>query len=148
MFTPTQGRAAGALARVCKPGGTIGRANWTPDGFVGQLFKTIGKHLPPPAGVKPPSLWGTRDWLETSFAPSKIVAQKRAFVFRYFSPLLFIDTFRTYYGPALKAFEALDPSGREALASDMVDLVGRFNMSGDDTMVVPSDYLEVVITRH
>ena len=147
MFTPDQSRAAAELARVCRPGGRIGLANWTPDGFVGQLFKTIGKHRPPPAGVKSPAIWGTRDWLEASFAPSRVVAQPRAFVFRYLSAQHFLDTFRAFYGPALKAFEALDETGRDALARDIIDLVGRFNTSGDDSMVVRSDYLEVVITR-
>ncbi|MCW2272832.1 methyltransferase domain-containing protein [Rhodoblastus acidophilus] len=147
MFSPDQSRAAAELARVCKRGGKIGLANWTPDGFVGQLFKTIGKHLPPPAGVKSPAIWGTRDWLEASFAPSQVVARKRAFVFRYLSAQHFVDTFRAFYGPALKAFEALDASGREALAGDIIELIGRFNISGDDSMVVPSDYLEVVVSR-
>jgi ubiquinone/menaquinone biosynthesis C-methylase UbiE len=148
MFSPDQSRAAAELARVCRRGGRIGLANWTPDGFIGQLFKTIGKHRPPPAGVKSPALWGTQDWLEATFAGCAVAAQKRAFVFRYLSAQHFLDTFRAFYGPALKAFEALDPPGRDALARDIIDLVGRFNRSGDEAMVVPSDYLEVVITRH
>jgi len=148
MFSPDQDRAAAELARVCRRGGRIGLANWTPDGFVGQLFKTIGKHRPPPAGVKSPANWGTREWLDAHFAPSRIDAHKRAFVFRYRSAQHFVDTFRSYYGPALKAFEALDPAGREGLAGDIIDLVGRFNASGDESVVVPSDYLEVVVTKH
>jgi ubiquinone/menaquinone biosynthesis C-methylase UbiE len=149
MFSPDQGRTAAELARVCRRGGRIGLASWTPEGFIGQMFKTIGRHLPPPAGVKSPASWGTRSWIAESFgsAASAIVAEPRHFVFRYRSAQHFLDVFRTYYGPMLKAFEALDEAGRKALARDIVDLVGRFNTSGDGTMVVPSEYLEVVITR-
>jgi ubiquinone/menaquinone biosynthesis C-methylase UbiE len=149
MFSPDQDRTAAEMVRVCRSGGRIGLANWTPESFVGQLFKTIGKHLPPPAGVKSPALWGTRSWVEASFAPaaSKVAAQPRHFIFRYRSAQHFLDIFRAYYGPVHKAFEALDAAGREALAGDIVDLVGRFNRSGDETMVVPSEYLEVIITR-
>jgi ubiquinone/menaquinone biosynthesis C-methylase UbiE len=149
MFSPDQGRTAAELVRVCRRGGRIGLANWTPEGFIGQMFKTIGKHLPPPAGIKSPANWGTRSWIVEAFgaAASAIVAEPRHFVFRYHSAQHFLDVFRTYYGPMLKAFEALDEAGRKALASDIVDLVGRFNTSGDDTMVVPGEYLEVVVTR-
>jgi ubiquinone/menaquinone biosynthesis C-methylase UbiE len=149
MFSPDQGRSAAELVRVCRRGGRIGLANWTPEGFIGQMFKTIGKHLPPPAGIKSPANWGTRSWIVEAFgaAASAIVAEPRHFVFRYHSAQHFLDVFRTYYGPMLKAFEALDEAGRKALASDIVDLVGRFNTSGDDTMVVPGEYLEVVVTR-
>jgi ubiquinone/menaquinone biosynthesis C-methylase UbiE len=149
MFSPDQGRTAAELARVCRRGGRIGLANWTPDGFIGHMFKTIGKHLPPPPGVKSPANWGTRSFIEASFgaAASTNVAAPRPFVFRYRSAQHFLDVFRSYYGPMLKAFEALDEAGRKALARDIVDLIGRFNTSGDDTMVVPSEYLEVVVTR-
>jgi len=149
MFSPDQGRAAAELARVCRSGGRIGLANWTPEGFVGQMFKTIGKHLPPPAGVKSPANWGTRGFIEASFgtAASAIVAEPRHFVFRYRSADHFLDVFRSFYGPMLKAFEALDAAGQKALARDIIDLVGRFNTSGDETVVVPSEYLEVVVTR-
>jgi ubiquinone/menaquinone biosynthesis C-methylase UbiE len=149
MFSPDQGRTASEMLRVCKSGGRIGLANWTPDGFIGQMFKTIGKHLPPPAGVKSPALWGTDEWMQKAFgnASSRIVTERRHFMFRYRSPQHFLDVFREYYGPMLKAFEALDAAGRKALASDLIDLIGRFNKSGDDTMVVPSEYLEVVITK-
>ena len=149
MFTPDQERAAAELIRVCKPGGKIGLANWTPDGFIGQLFKTIGKHLPPPAGVKSPALWGTAARLAEMFnaQASSIKIEQRAFVFRYQSAQHWLDVFRTFYGPMLKAFEALEPRAQTALARDLLTLVGQFNRSGDDTMVVPSDYLEIVITR-
>jgi ubiquinone/menaquinone biosynthesis C-methylase UbiE len=149
MFSPDQGRTAGELLRVCRRGGRIGLANWTPEGFIGQMFKTIGKHLPPPAGVKSPANWGTRTWIAEWLGAdaSAIVAEPRHFVFRYRSAQHFLDVFRAYYGPMLKAFEALDEAGRKALARDIIDLVERFNTSGDETMVVPSEYLEVVVTK-
>jgi SAM-dependent methyltransferase len=149
MFTADQERAAAEMARVCKSGGRIGLACWTPEGFIGQMFKTIGKHLPPPAGAKSPALWGTRDWLQSTFgaAASAIKAEQRNFVFRYRSPQHFLDTFRTYYGPMFKAFAALDEAGQTALTRDIVALIGRFNRSGDETMVTPGEYLEVVISK-
>jgi ubiquinone/menaquinone biosynthesis C-methylase UbiE len=149
MFSPDQGRTASEMLRVCKSGGRIGLANWTPDGFIGQMFKTIGKYLPPPAGVKSPALWGTREWIEAAFRAeaSSIVAEPRNFVFRYRSAQHFLDVFRQYYGPTLKAFEALDERGRTGLARNIIALIGRLNRSGDETMVVPSEYLEVVVTR-
>ena len=150
MFTPDQERAAAELIRVCKPGGKIGLANWTPDGFIGQLFKTIGKYLPPPAGVKSPALWGTEARINEMFGrrASSIVAERRAFVFRYRSPQHWLEVFKTYYGPLLKAFAALEPSAQPALARDLSALIEQFNRSGDGSMVVPSEYLEIVITRH
>jgi len=149
MFTPNQERTAAELIRVCKPGGRIGLASWTPEGFVGQMFKTIGKYAPPPAGVKPPAAWGTRSFLAANFGPaaSAIVAEPRHYVFRYRDAQHFVDTFKDYYGPMLKTFEALDQPRGKALARDLLDLIGRFNKSGDATMVVPSEYLEVVITK-
>ena len=149
MFSPDQDRTAAELVRVCKPRGRIGLANWTPEGFIGQMFKTIGKYLPPPAGVRSPAVWGTRDWVQATFgaAASKIVAEPRNFAFRYRSAQHFLEVFRTYYGPMLKAFEALEEASRKMLAGDIVDLVERFNSSGDQTMVVLSEYLEVVVTR-
>jgi ubiquinone/menaquinone biosynthesis C-methylase UbiE len=150
MFTPDQGRAAAEMARVCKHGGKIGLANWTPDGFIGQLFKTIGRHAPPPAGVKSPALWGTRARLGELFEPhaSSIEAVQRQFVFRYRSAEHWLEVFRTYYGPVLKTFAALAPPAQSALEADLIGLVTQFNRSGDRCMVVPSEYLEVVITRH
>jgi SAM-dependent methyltransferase len=149
MFTPNQERAAAELARVCRPGGKVGLCNWTPEGFIGQLFKTIGKHVPPPAGAKSPALWGTRARLGELFGPSarSIDATQRSFAFRYRSPEHFLDVFKTYYGPTLKAFAALPPAGQTALREDILALVARFNSANDGTMVVPSEYLEVVITR-
>jgi ubiquinone/menaquinone biosynthesis C-methylase UbiE len=149
MFTPDQDRAAAELVRVCRPGGKIGLANWTPEGFIGQLFKTIGRHVPPAAGVRSPALWGTQARLAEMFDPqaASIRSAQRHFVFRYRSPAHWLEVFRTYYGPVFKTFAALPPSAQSALESDLIDLIGRFNRSGDGTMVVPSEYLEVVITR-
>ena len=149
MFSPDQGRTASEMLRVCRSGGCIGLANWTPEGFIGQMFKTIGKHVPPPAGLKSPALWGTAEWIEKAFRAdaSSLVAQRRNFVFRYRSAEHFLDVFRRYYGPMLKAFEALQEPGRAALSRDIIELIGRFNTSDDKTMVVPSEYLEVVVTK-
>jgi ubiquinone/menaquinone biosynthesis C-methylase UbiE len=150
MFTPDQDRAAGELVRVCRRGGKIGLANWTPEGFIGQLFKTIGKHVPPPAGAKSPALWGTRTRLNELFEPhaSSIKSAQRNFVFRYRSAEHWIEIFKTYYGPLLKAFAALQPAGQSALERDLTALIQQFNRSGNDSMVVPSEYLEIVVTRH
>lgn len=149
MFTPDQEKAAAELARVCRSGGRIGLANWTPEGFIGQLFKTLGQHMPPPAGVKSPAMWGKRERLTELFGPvaTAISAEPRTFAFRYRSPQHFLDVFRNYYGPLLKAFDALEPPKQAALHADIMALIARFNRSGDDTMVVPSEYLEVVITK-
>ncbi|ULK95561.1 class I SAM-dependent methyltransferase [Bradyrhizobium sp. I71] len=149
MFTPDQDKAASELARVCRSGGKIGLANWTPEGFIGQLFKTIGRHLPPPAGVKSPALWGTAARLEEMFGSqaSEIAAEPRMFVFRYRSPDHWLDIFKTFYGPTLKAFAALDESGQAALKRDLLALLGEFNHADDGTIVVHSEYLEAVITK-
>jgi SAM-dependent methyltransferase len=149
MFTPDQDRAAAELVRVCRPGGRIGLASWTPTGFIGQLFKTIGTHVPPPPGARSPALWGTEARLAELFAPQadSIAAAPRDFVFRYRSPAHWLEVFRTYYGPVLKTFAALAPPAQRALEADIMDLIGRFNRSDDGTMVVPSEYLEVVVTR-
>lgn len=149
MFTPDQDKAASELARVCRSGGKIGLANWTPQGFIGQLFKTIGKHLPPPAGVKSPALWGTKARLEEMFGrtASDISAEPRMFVFRYRSPDHWLDVFKSFYGPMLKAFAALDANGQAALKRDLLALAGEFNHADDGTVVVHSEYLEAVITK-
>jgi hypothetical protein len=149
MFTADQDRAAAEMLRACRSGGKIGLANWTPEGFIGQLFKVIGRHVPPPAGVKSPALWGTRVRLEELFAAGArtLATEPRIFTFRYRSAQHFLDMFREYYGPTLKAFAALDEAGQKALARDVIELVERSNKSGDGTMVVPAEYLEVVITR-
>jgi len=149
MFAADQDRAAAEMLRVCKRGGKIGLANWTPDGFIGQLFKTIGAHVPPPAGAKSPALWGTQARIAELFdaRTNSITAVQRDFVFRYRSPSHWLEVFRNYYGPVLKTFAALEPAAQGALKRDLLALIDRFNRSEDDTMVVPSAYLEIVITR-
>lgn len=149
MFAPDQERAASELLRVCRPGGTIGLANWTPDGFVGEFFRTIGKRVPPPPGLKPPALWGTEERLRELLGEglSSLQVTRRSFAFRYPSAKYYVDFFRTYFGPLQKAFEALDETGQEALASDIEDLIHRYNRSGDEIAVWPGDYLEVVATK-
>ncbi len=149
MFTPNQEKAASELARVCKPGGRIGLANWTPDSFIGQLFKTIGRYVPPAPGVKSPALWGTKARLDELFgeAAQEIRATTREFAFRYRSPAHWIEVFRTYYGPMNKTFGALDAEKQAAFTQDLQALMESRNRSGDRTLVLPSQYLEVVIER-
>jgi ubiquinone/menaquinone biosynthesis C-methylase UbiE len=149
MFTPNQDRAAAELLRVCKPKGRIGLANWTPEGFIGQMFKTLGKFLPPPAGAKSPAMWGTRARLNEMFdaGASTIRAESRLFNFRYRSPQHFLEIFKTYYGPVLKAFAALEPAKQQQLHDDLHALIVRMNRGSGGSMVVPSEYLEVVITK-
>jgi len=149
MFTPNQDKAASELARVCRPGGKIGLANWTPESFIGQLFKTIGKYVPPAPGVKSPGLWGTKARLHELFdrTATEIRTTRREFVFRYHSPAHWIEVFRTYYGPMNKTFGALDAEKQSAFTRDLLALMESRNRSGDRTLVLPSEYLEVVIER-
>jgi ubiquinone/menaquinone biosynthesis C-methylase UbiE len=148
MFAPNQPRAAAELFRVTKPGGLIGLANWTPAGFVGQIFKILGKYLPPPAGAKPPSLWGTEAHLHEIFPQAEeIKITPKSFQFRSLSSAHWLETFRTYYGPMNKAFAALDEAKGEALSADLIALCDSLNRSGDSTLIMPSDYIEVVIRK-
>ncbi len=149
MFTPNQDKAAAELIRVCRPKGKIGLANWTPDGFIGQVFKTLGKYLPPPDGVKSPALWGTRARLAEMFGPgaSMVKCETRLFNFRYRSAAHFLDVFKTFYGPVLKAFAALDPAKQQELHNDLNALIVSMNRATNGSMVVPSKYLEVIITK-
>ena len=148
MFVADHGRAAAELLRVCRPGGTIAMANWTPDGFIGRVFRTIGRHLPPPPGAKSPALWGTRDAIEAMFGAgaSSIQLVPQHFVFRYLSPDHFLDVFRTWYGPTHKAFLALgDQAG--ALEADLRALLDELNIAKDGTLVLPSAYVEVLVRK-
>jgi SAM-dependent methyltransferase len=149
MFTPNQEQAARELARVCRPGGRIGLANWTPESFIGQVFKTIGKYVPPAPGMKSPALWGTRSRLEELFGRSarEIRTNSREFVFRYRSAAHWLEVFRTYYGPMNKTYAALDAGKQAAFTADLLALMESRNRSGDRTLVLPSEYLEVVIER-
>lgn len=149
MFTPDQEKAATEMLRVCRSRGKIGLANWTPDSFIGALFKIIGRYLPPPQGVKSPALWGTRSRLEELFGSgaAEIQTVQRKFTFRYRSADHWMEIFRNYYGPMHKAFAALAPEQQVELDRDITDLIARFNVAEDGTVVVPSDYLEVVVIR-
>jgi ubiquinone/menaquinone biosynthesis C-methylase UbiE len=149
MFTANHEKAAAEMIRVCKPGGKIGMANWTPEGFIGQVFKTIGKHVPPAAGMKSPALWGTRARMTELFGTqaASVTAVSRFFNFRYRSAEHMLDVFKTYYGPVLKTFAALPEAGQAALRDDFLSLAGKFNCSRDATLVAPSEYLEIVITK-
>jgi ubiquinone/menaquinone biosynthesis C-methylase UbiE len=148
MFTPDQAKAAKELLRVCKAGGKIGLANWTPESFIGRLFKIIGKFVPPAPGIKSPALWGQRAHLELLFGKSVTVAAvQRHFVFRYKSPAHWVEIFRSFYGPVLKAFAAVDAPKQKALEAEILALIDEFNTAKDGTAVIPSEYLEVVVTK-
>src|SRR5215468_6791806 len=133
MFTPNQDKAATELLRVCKRGGKIGLASWTPEGFIGQLFKTIGKHVSPPPGARSPALWGTRARIDELFERSatSVESALRDFVFRYRTPEHWLEVFKTYYGPVLKTFAALEPAARTRLDRDLLALIDRFNRATD-----------------
>ena len=149
MFAPDHPRAAQEMLRVVRDGGRIAMANWTPEGLVGQLFKLIGKHVPPPAGLNSPALWGTTDYLQELFGvPSQqLQAQRKLFNFRYASAQHWIQVFRDYYGPVHKAFAALPPDGARALEQDLTSLLDSLNTAGPSSLVVPAEYLEVVIGK-
>lgn len=149
MFAPDQDRAAAEMLRVCRPGGRIGLANWTPDSFIGEVFRTLGRYMPPPSGLRPPSRWGDRAWIEAAFGPAAtaIAFTPRFFVFRYASPQDFLDEFRRFYGPIHKAFLALDPAGQQGLGHDLLAAMARFNSATDGTLRLPSEYAEIVVSK-
>jgi SAM-dependent methyltransferase len=149
MFTPDHATAAGEMLRVVHPGGRIALASWTPGGFIGRLFKIIGAYVPPPPGVKSPSLWGTEPHMIELFGPraAQLKCERRHFNFRYRSAAHWLEVFRTFYGPMHKAFGAVAPDVRPALERDILALLDELNVGGADALVVPGEYLEVVITR-
>ena len=148
MFAPDHARTASEMMRVLRPGGRIGLANWTPGGFIGRLFKVIGAHVPPPAGLQSPALWGTKAHLAALFPEAADIAcTSRFFNFRYRSAAHWVQVFRDYYGPTHRAFAALNTSGQDALAKDITELLNQHNVGGQSSLVVPSEYLEVVIDR-
>ena len=149
MFAPDHQRTADEVVRVTRPGGTVALASWTPEGFIGQMFRVVTTHVPAPAGVASPLLWGTEEHLVELFGPSlsSIRSQARECVWRFTSPEEFVAFFRRWYGPTLKAFEALDDIGRTALAADLADLARRFDRNNDGgSIAIPATYLETVIT--
>ncbi|MCG5452302.1 MULTISPECIES: class I SAM-dependent methyltransferase [Micromonospora] len=146
MFAPDQERAAAELVRVCRPGGTVALASWTPQGFIGDLFRTVGRHVPPPAGLRPPVEWGDEGRVRELLgaAVGELRAVRREFVFRFGTPEEFADFFRVNYGPTLKAFEALPEERRPGLHADLVELARTHNRATDATVRIPAEYLEVV----
>lgn len=149
MFTPDHARSAREMLRVVRDGGRIGLANWTPEGFIGQLFKLIGAYIPAPAGLKSPALWGTEPHIVELFGSqaADIRTVRKNFNFRYHSAAHWVQIFRDFYGPTHKAFAALDPAGQNALEKDITALLERCNVAGPASLVVPGEYLEVVITK-
>jgi len=148
MFVPNPDRAAAELLRVCRPGGLIGLANWTPEGFIGQMFKIVGQHVPPPAGVPSPLAWGTEAQLDRLLGDqASVEVTRRHFVFRYRSPADFVETFRTFYGPVLRAWDTLDDDGRSSFRGQLIALLEVHNRATNGTLAVPSEYLEVVARR-
>ena len=146
MFAPDHAKAASELVRVCRPGGTIALASWTPEGFIGQLFRTVAKHVTPPAGVQSPMLWGTEAHLRELFGDSiaSLQVTERTFSFRFRSAGEFVEFFRTWYGPTLKAFAALEGAARDALEADLVALAQRFDRLGTSAIAIPATYTEAV----
>ena len=149
MFAPNQERAAAELLRVVKPEGRIGLASWTPEGFLGRLFEVVGSFVPPPAGLRSPMDWGTEPRLVELFGPgaSDIKTQRKLCMFRYESAEHWVDFFRTFYGPTHRAFAALDASKQRAFEAALAALARKWNRSERGALVVPAEYLEVVITR-
>ena len=149
MFTPDQSKAARELRRVVRSGGRIGMANWTPEGFIGELFRVIGAYVPPPAGMESPALWGSEPRIVELFGPeaTDLRCVRRDFRFRYRSAAHWIEVFRNFYGPTHKAYAALDPERQARLTADITALLERRNVGGPNSLVVPGEYLEVVITR-
>jgi ubiquinone/menaquinone biosynthesis C-methylase UbiE len=147
MFAPDQQRAAREMTRVVRRRGTIALANWTPEGFVGRMLTTVGKHVPPPPGVASPVYWGNEERLRELFPDvTSLRARRRNFVFRYESADHFVQVFRDYYGPTFKAFSALDRERQAALATDLRQLCEQLRTPGQG-LAVPGEYLEVVIER-
>lgn len=148
MFAPNQPQVARELLRVCRAGGRIGLANWTPGGFIGRVLGIVGKYLPPPPGIESPMIWGGEDRLRSLFgAEAQIRATAANFVFRYKSAGHWLEFFRTYYGPVLKAFAALEPGDQARLDADIRALIEELNVARDGTVVVPGEYLEVIVTK-
>jgi SAM-dependent methyltransferase len=149
MFTPEHARAAQELLRVTRSGGRIGLANWTPEGSIGELFSVVGGFVPPPPGTRSPVLWGSEPYIVELFGPqaSDLRCVRRNFNFRYRSAAHWIEVFRSFYGPTHKAFGALDGTRQAELSAALTELLGRWNVAGPDSLIVPGEYLEIVVTK-
>jgi SAM-dependent methyltransferase len=148
MFAPDQERTAAELLRVCRPGGRIGMVNWVPDGYVGALFRAVGRYLPPPPGLRPPVAWGSEERLRELFGPEvTISAPRRTFLWCWPSAEHQAEFFATFYGPTNKALAALEADRAAALKADMVEVARSFDVSDDDTLVLRQEYLEAVIHK-
>jgi len=149
MFAPDHEQAAAELTRVVRPGGRIGLATWTPDGFIGEMLKVVSGHVPPPAGVASPLLWGSKAYVSDLLGSriSALACTEQTFTFRFRSAEAFVDYFRTFYGPTLKAFEAVGSSGHDALFADLVYLVRRHAGTGNGPVAIPATWLETVAIR-
>jgi ubiquinone/menaquinone biosynthesis C-methylase UbiE len=149
MFAPDQRKTADELLRVCKPGGRLGMANWTPEGIIGRMFKTVSQHAPPPPGVASPILWGTEDHLRELFGDGieSLEVNRKEVTFRWLSPEQWLDFFKKWFGPMQMAFERLDDEEGEALASDLLELWRGANRAGERALIAGSEYLEVVAVR-
>jgi ubiquinone/menaquinone biosynthesis C-methylase UbiE len=147
MFAPDQEKAAAELLRVCRPGGFVATANWTPDGFIGDMFRVLGRRVPPAPGLRAPVEWGSEPRLRELFATAReLTVTPYDFIFRFETPEAFVDYFRDYYGPTLKAFEVLGEDGK-LLHADLIELVERYNTATDGTVAFPSGYVEVIARR-
>jgi SAM-dependent methyltransferase len=150
MFAPQPERVAAELVRVCRPGGRIAMANWTPEGHVGQMFKIIGKHVPPPALMPSPMKWGDEATVRERLAQgtSKVEVTRRLYPMRYpFGPAEVVEFFFSFYGPTLRALAALEPAAQAALRQELTQLWSSNNKAADGTTFVEAEYLEVMATR-
>jgi len=149
MFAPDHEKTFAELARVCRPGGRIGLATWIPDGFIGEMLKVVSAHVPPAPGVASPLLWGTKAYIGSMFGDTidGLGARERTFTFRFRSAEGFVEYFRDFYGPTLKAFEAVGDGGADELFADLVALVRKHAGTSDGPVAIPATWLETVATR-
>jgi SAM-dependent methyltransferase len=149
MFAPDQPSAAREIARVCRPGGLIGLAAWTPDGFLGDWFRATAAHAAPPAGLASPLRWGTEDGIAELLgdAVGSIQTRRRVFTWRFADAAALVRTFRTTYGPTVKAFATVGEDGADALERDLVEVVQRAAHPRGQAIAIPAEYLEVVAVR-
>jgi SAM-dependent methyltransferase len=149
MFAPYQEKAAQELLRVCHSGGKIGLANWTPNGFIGEMFRVISRYIPQPPHLKPPTAWGTEERLQELFGGqvASLQTTKRSFNFRFLSPEQWLEFHKSHFGPVIKVYEVLAEDQRADLTKDLLDLARKHNRSSDSTLIIPAEYLEVVAVK-